>query len=132
MGILQNGKQVERWYNTKNAKGHFVRTFSQFRNQVTPDGAPGPSGIGGFKAEAGCYDLYFSLACPWAQRTLIFEALKGLENMITISLVNYYMAEKGWTFAVGHDVIPYNVNQKEYIYQIYTTADPENSGRATV
>jgi len=132
MGVLQNGKWVDRWYNTKRSKGHFLRTSSQFRNWVTPDGAPGPSGIGGFKAEKGRYHLYVSLACPWAHRTLIFRSLKGLESMISISVVHWYMAEQGWTFAAGYDVIPDNVNYKEYMYQLYTMADPEYSGRVTV
>ena len=98
MGLLQNGKWVYQWYETKAAKGRFVRKESSFRNWITPDGAPGPSGDGGFKAEAGRYHLYVSYACPWAHRTLIFRVLKGLEEMISLSVVNLHMGADGWTF----------------------------------
>ena len=81
-----------------------------FRNWVTPDGSPGPTGEGGFKAEAGRYHLYVSLACPWASRTLIFRALKGLEGMIGVSVTHWLMAENGWTFAPGEGVMPDAVN----------------------
>ena len=80
MGLLIDGKWHDQWYDTKSTQGEFVRKAPQFRNWVTPDGAPGPSGKGGFKAEAGRYHLYVSLACPWAHRTLIFRKLKGLES----------------------------------------------------
>ena len=69
MGLLQEGKWVDEWYDTKASEGQFVRNSSQFRNWVTPEGDAGPTGIGGFKAEAGRYHLYVSLACPWAHRT---------------------------------------------------------------
>jgi putative glutathione S-transferase len=75
MGLLQDGKWVDQWYETKASGGRFVRKAPQFRNWITADGAPGPSGTGGFKAEAGRYHLYVSYACPWAHRTLIFRAL---------------------------------------------------------
>ena len=74
---------------------------SVFRNWVTADGTPGPSGIGGYRAEAGRYHLYVSLACPWAHRTLIFRALKGLTPLIDVSVVHWLMAEQGWSFADG-------------------------------
>ena len=95
MGLLQNGKWVDRWHDTKATKGRYVRRDAQFRNWITPDGAPGPSGDGGFKAEAGRYHLYVSHACPWAHRTMIFRALKGLEDMISVSVVNWHMGENG-------------------------------------
>src|SRR3546814_6273913 len=75
------------------------RSESQFRNWITADGSAGPSGEGGFKAEPGRYHLYVSLACPWAHRVLIMRALKGLEDMISISVVHWLMVEDGWTFA---------------------------------
>lgn len=95
MGQLQEGQWVDQWYNTRETGGHFVRRAPSFRNWITADGTPGPSGEGGFKAQAGRYHLYVSLACPWAHRTLIFRALKGLEDMISVSVVHWYMAENG-------------------------------------
>ena len=98
MGLLQDGKWVDQWYDTKKEGGHFVRKATKFRNWITADGAAGPSGTGGFKAEAGRYHLYVSLACPWAHRTLIFRALKGLEAMISVAIVHWYI----WPKTVGH------------------------------
>lgn len=132
MGLLQEGKWVDRWYDTKKEGGHFVRKEAQFRNWITADGGAGPSGAGGFKAEAGRYHLYVSLACPWAHRTLIFRALKGLDAMISVSIVHWYMAENGWTFEPGAGVIPDSVNGAKLMYQIYTAADAQYSGRVTV
>lgn len=132
MGLLQEGRWVDKWYNTKDTGGRFVRRAPQFRNWITPDGAPGPTGEGGFKAEAGRYHLYVSLACPWAHRTLIFRALKGLEGMISLSIVHWYMAENGWTFQTGDGTAPDTVNGSEYMYQVYTSANPDYSGRVTV
>lgn len=80
MGLLIDGVWQSGWYDTRKSEGRFIRSESQFRNWVTVDGSPGPSGAGGFKAEPGRYHLYVSLACPWAHRTLIFRKLKGLEN----------------------------------------------------
>lgn len=109
-----------------------MRTTPQFRNWVTADGSAGPSGDAGFKAEADRYHLYVSLACPWAHRTLIFRALKGLEAMISVSVVHWYMADKGWTFQAGDGVVADPVNNAEYMYQIYTAAKSDYSGRVTV
>ena len=111
MGLLVDGKWRDRWYDTDKTGGRFVRQPSAFRNWVTPDGRPGPTGKGGFKAEAGRYHLYVSLACPWAHRTLIFRALKGLENAVSVSVVNPLMLENGWTFDPGDGVIPDNVGR---------------------
>ena len=132
MGLLIKGQWVDRWYDTDANKGHFARSESQFRNWVTADGSAGPSGEGGFKAEAGRYHLYVSLACPWAHRTLIFRKLKGLESMISVSVVNPLMAEHGWTFDDDEGVIADPIHQAQYMHQIYTAADPEYSGRVTV
>ncbi len=132
MGVLQNGIWRDRWYNTADNGGRFVRKASGFRNWVTADGAPGPSGEGGFKAEAGRYHLYVSLACPWAHRTLIFRALKGLEDMVSVSVVHWFMGEDGWSFAPGEGVVPDHVNHTAFLRQIYTLAAPEYSGRVTV
>src|SRR5690606_6436739 len=132
MGLLVDGQWIDQWYDTKASKGRFIRTEAQFRNWITADGSPGPSGSGGFKAEPGRYHLYVSLACPWANRTLIFRKLKGLEDMISISVVNPLMAEHGWTFDDDDGVIPDPIHQAKYLYEIYQAADPHYSGRVTV
>ena len=85
MGLLQEGRWVDQWYNTSETGGRFVRRAPQFRNWITADGSAGPSGDAGFKAEAGRYHLYVSLACPWAHRTMIYRALKGLGNDLDLS-----------------------------------------------
>ncbi len=132
MGLLQNGQWVDQWYDTESTGGRFVRKAPQFRNWITADGAAGPSGEAGFKAETNRYHLYVSLACPWAHRTMIFRALKGLEAMISVSVVHWYMADNGWTFQQADGVIADSVNQADYMYQIYTAAIPDYSGRVTV
>ena len=108
-----------------------MRADARFRNWITPDGAPGPTGEGGFKAEPGRYHLYVSLACPWANRTLIFRALKGLEGMIGVSVTHWLMVENGWTFAPGEGVVPDTVNGVSYLHQLYA-GRPAYTGRATV
>jgi len=132
MGLLQDGKWVDQWYETKSTGGHFKRTNAQFRNWITADGSAGPSGRGGFKAESGRYHLYISHACPWAHRTMIFRALKGLEDLITVSVVNWFMREDGWTFHLGDGVIPDTIHNAQFLHQIYTAADATYSGRVTV
>ena len=132
MGLLQNGKWVDKWYDTSSTGGHFMRKESQFRNWVTTDGKPGPTGVGGVSASAGRYHLYVSLACPWAHRSLIFRSLKGLEKMISVSVVNWYMAENGWTFLDGNGVIGDTENNADFLYEVYTKADETYSGRVTV
>lgn len=132
MGLLVDGKWQDKWYDTTSTGGRFVRKDAAFRNWVTADGARGPSGAGGFEAEAGRYHLYVSLACPWAHRTLIMRALKGLESMIDVSVVNWLMLENGWTFADGPGVVPDTVNGARFLHQVYTAADPRYTGRVTV
>ena len=132
MGLLQEGKWVDRWYQTKDTGGRFVRKSASFRNWITPDGNAGPSGRGGFKAEIGRYHLYVSLACPWAHRTLILRSLKGLESSISVSVVHWFMAGDGWTFEPGEDVIPDMINGFKFLHQVYTAAAPDYSGRVTV
>ena len=132
MGLLVNGKWQDRWYDTQSRKGRFIRCGAQMRNWITPDGSAGPSGSAGFKAEPDRYHLYVSLACPWANRTLIFRVIKGLEKLITVSVVHWHMDEQGWTFEPGEGVIADNVNHVRYLHQIYTKANPHYSGRVTV
>ena len=132
MGLLQDGNWVDQWYDTKTTGGRFERSTSQFRNWITSDGSAGPTGIGGFSAEPGRYHLYVSLACPWAHRATIFRALKGLESMISISVVHWYMVEHGWTFDPADGVIEDSVNGAQFMHQIYTLAQDDYSGRVTV
>lgn len=132
MGLLVKGEWVDQWYDTAATGGNFVRTDPQFRNWITADGAPGLSGEGGFAAEAGRYHLYVSLACPWAHRTLIFRALKGLEDMISISVVHPYMGDHGWTFEPAPGVVADPLVGAKYMYEVYQHAQPDYSGRVTI
>jgi putative glutathione S-transferase len=133
MGQLFNGVWEDVWYDTKSTGGAFKRTTTTFRNWITADGSPGPSGEGGFTAESGRYHLYVSHACPWAHRTLIFRRLKGLEDHIGLSVVHPDMLSDGWTFddgfdgATGDDLFGYS-----FLREVYLRADPKVSGRVTV
>jgi putative glutathione S-transferase len=132
MGLLVDGKWYDQWYDTDKTGGRFIRSDSQFRNWVTADGSPGPTGEGGFKAEPNRYHLYISYACPWASRAMIMRSLKGLEDIISVSVVNPLMAEHGWTFDPAPGVISDPIMDADYMYEIYTKAEPEYSGRVTV
>ncbi|MGA4439453.1 glutathione S-transferase family protein [Psychrobacter sp. KCTC 72983] len=132
MGLLVDGKWQDKWYDTEENGGRFEREDAGFRNWITTDGSAGPTGVGGFKAEPDRYHLYVSLACPWAHRTLIYRKLKGLEQIIPISVVNPYMGENGWTFAEGEGVIPDPLIHADYAYELYIKAKPNYTGRVTV
>jgi putative glutathione S-transferase len=132
MGLLIDGVWHDKWYDTKKSGGRFERQESAFRNWITVDGSAGPGGEGGFKAEAGRYHLYVSLACPWAHRTLIFRKLKGLEEIIPVSVVHWHMGAEGWAFERGPGTLPDSVNGAEKLHQIYTKALPDYTGRVTV
>ena len=132
MGVMIDGNWHDQWYDTANNGGRFVRPDSQFRHLVTPEGQAGPTGEAGFRAEVGRYHLYVSLACPWAQRTLIYRQLKGLETAITLSVVHWRMLEHGWNFAPGPGVISDPLHSADYLYEVYRAADPHYSGRVTV
>ncbi len=132
MGLLVDGVWRDKWYDTKESAGRFVRGESVFRNWVTADGSVGPSGEGGFEAEPDRYHLYVSLACPWAHRTLIFRALKGLDGMIDVSIVHWNMAENGWTFKAEDGATGDRLLGSDFMYQVYTKAKPDYSGRVTV
>jgi putative glutathione S-transferase len=132
MGMLVDGIWHDVWYDTKATNGQFVRSASQFRNFVTADGSPGPTGSGGFKAESGRYHLYVSLACPWAHRTLIFRKLKALEEHISVSVVHFTMLEKGWVFREEAGATVDHLFGAQALSEIYTRADPHYSGRVTV
>lgn len=132
MGLLVEGCWQDQWYDTKKSGGAFVREKASFRNWITPDGSAGPTGDGGFKAEAGRYHLYVAMACPWANRALIFRALKGLTDSISVSVVHPDMLSEGWTFdrcglSCGDDLF-----NSDFLYQIYTRANPSFTGRVTV
>lgn len=132
MGQLVDGKWSTQWYDTSKTGGKFVRAQAGFRNWVTPDGSPGPSGTGGFAAEADRYHLYVSLACPWAHRTLIFRTLKNLENLISVSVVSPKMPdETGWTF-LGEGATGDTLLSKQHMHEVYTHAVPDYTGRVTV
>ncbi len=132
MGRLIDGKWRDEWYDTKRTGGRFERQESAFRSWVTADGTAGPSGDAGFKAEPGRYHLYVSLACPWAHRTLIFRALKGLGDIVSVSVVNPLMLDEGWTLEPGDGVVADGVNGTRRLYEVYTKADPAYTGRVTV
>ena len=133
MGQLIDGRWDDSWYDTKKSGGRFVRSRQEFRNWVTPDGSAGPSGEGGFAAESGRYHLYVSYACPWAHRTLVFRALKGLEAHIDVSVVHPDMLSDGWTFDEGFDgATGDRLFGADYLRDIYLRAVPDMTGRVTV
>jgi putative glutathione S-transferase len=132
MGLLVDGvwqADAGKW---ADAKGRVQRPDSIVRNWVTPDGSPGPTGRGGFKAEAGRYHLYIARACPWAHRTAIFRELKGLQGMIGLSVTHWLMLERGWTFDPAPGVIPDTVNRARCLHELYAKSEPGYSGRVTV
>lgn len=128
--MLVDGKWSADWQpvQAKDKQGGFVRQSSSFRNWVTPDGSAGPTGKSGFKAEAGRYHLYVALICPWASRVLAARKLKGLEDIISVSVVEPELDAEGWRFADGADPL----NNARHLHEIYTTADDRYTGRATV
>ncbi|MGS0677189.1 glutathione S-transferase family protein [Shewanella sp. 125m-1] len=141
MGLLQNGRWVDQWYSTKDNDGQFQRQESSFRHWITADEQTIDSRLVPFKAEKNRYHLYVSLACPWAHRTLIFRKLKGLEDIISLSIVEPHMLSNGWEFAGdkqselalhidGADKD--TLNQTDYLYQIYQKAQANYNGRVTV
>lgn len=132
MGLLVDGQWQNKWYDTASNGGRFKRKESSFRSWVTADGRAGPTGNSGFKAEADRYHLYVSLACPWAHRTMIYRKLKGLEHMISMSVVNAFMGEEGWTFKSGEGVIADPISNATHLYEVYIAAQADYTGRVTV
>jgi glutathionyl-hydroquinone reductase len=132
--MLVNGKWAADWHpvHAKDEAGRFLRQASRFRSWVTPDGRPGPTGEGGFAAEAGRYHLYVALICPWASRTLIARKLKKLDEVVSVTVVEPFLTDRGWRFGdypgAGRDTL----NGATHLYEIYTRADPAFTGRATV
>jgi putative glutathione S-transferase len=133
MGQLLNGRWERAWYDTASTGGAFKRTTAGFRNWVTADGSAGPTGTGGYAAESGRYHLYVSHACPWAHRTLIFRALKGLKPHIGLSVVHPDMLDEGWTFATDFPgTTGDTLFDLPFLRDLYTRAAPDVSGRVTV
>ena len=132
--MLVDGKWDADWQSVQGTdeEGGFVRQTSSFRNFVTPDGEPAPTGEGGFKAEAGRYHLYVGLICPWASRTLIARKLKGLEDAISVSVVNPRLTDQGWRFNGHPGATADHLGGGAYMHEIYTHADPHYTGRATI
>ena len=125
MGLLVDGEWKDQWYDTKSTGGKFKRQDAAFRNWLSKDKDAE------FPAEAGRYHLYVSYACPWAHRTLIFRALKGLEDMISVSVVHWRMLENGWEFSPD-ERLPDHLGNHRFMHQIYTAAKPDYTGRVTV
>jgi len=132
--MLVNGVWQENWQpvQSKDEQGRFIRQTSSFRHWVTPDGGAGPTGDAGFKAEEGRYHLYVAYICPWASRTLMALKLKGLDKMISVSVVNPQLTDQGWRFGGFEGADTDTLNDANYMHQIYTKADPVFTGRATV
>ena len=132
MGLLVNGQWQDKWYDTDSSNGKFEREAAQLRHWITVDGSAGITGEAGFKAQANRYHLYVSLACPWAHRTLIFRALKGLQDLITVSVVSPDMLDSGWAFDTQNHSTGDALFNSNYLHQVYTKNNPEYSGRVTV
>ena len=132
MGLLVEGQWRDQWYDTSASGGKFVRENARFRNWITADGSAGPTGEGGFKAEGGRYHLYVSLACPWAHRTLIVRSLKGLEDLISVSVVSPIMLEDGWTYDMETGSTGDHLGERKFHHQVYTDAISDYTGRVTV
>ncbi|KGM46818.1 glutathione S-transferase family protein [Pseudooceanicola atlanticus] len=132
--MLVDGKWTKDWdpVQKSDEKGRFVRQVSSFRNWITPDGSAGPTGEGGFKAEAGRYRLYVAFICPWASRTLMARKLKGLEDVIAVTVVNPSLSDEGWAFGEYPGANTDPIFGASYMHEIYTRADPHFTGRATV
>ena len=132
MGLLVNGQWQDKWYDTDSSDGKFQREAAQLRNWITSDGSAGETGEGGFKAEAGRYHLYVSLACPWAHRTLIFRTLKKLDELISVSVVSPDMLVNGWEFDKNNHSTGDALFASDYLHQVYTKNNSNYSGRVTV
>lgn len=122
-----NVKKANVSYETQIGKdGSYQRKASAFRRSVTADGSSG------FKAEAGRYHLYVQLACPWANRTLIVRALKGLEDVIGVTVLDHFLDKStGWRFHEDRPD-PHHDPPLKYLSELYAETDAEYSGSWTV
>ena len=132
MGYLKNGEWHDEWAHNDEDSGEFERDESAFRNWITPDGSPGPTGEGGFAAEPGRYRLYISLACPWAHRANAVRHLKGLTDAIELNVVHWLMKDGGWSFRDGECVTGDPAIGADNLHQLYSHAKPDYSGHVTV
>ena len=132
MGLLIDGSWSTAWYDTEKTDGKFVREDAGFRHWITADGAAGPTGKAGFKAESGRYHLYVSHACPWAHRTMIFRHLKALDAHISVSVVHPLMLDNGWSFGTDEFATGDTLYQSDFLYQIYQKSKPDVTSRVTV
>jgi glutathionyl-hydroquinone reductase len=132
MGLLVDGVWQDEQHLQRTQAGRFVRPTTRFRNFVTEDGSPGPTGSGGFAAARGRYHLYVALACPWAHRTVIIRMLKGLEDVVSMSVVEPLYGPRGWRFGSGPGTVPDTVNGASELAEIYLLADPKYTGRVSV
>jgi putative glutathione S-transferase len=126
MGLLVEGQWRTDWYDTKSTGGEFRRSETSFRDRITADGS------GRFPAEAGRYHLYVAFACPWAHRALLLRCLKELQDVISVSTVQPFMGENGWSFTDADKGFPDGLYGKRYLYEVYSHARPDYSGRVTV
>ena len=124
-GMMIDGEWKNEGYE-KDEKGRFQRNPTTFRDRITADGSTR------FPPVANRYHLYVSYACPWAHRTLIMLQLKGLDDAISISVVDPYMGEDGWQFSDFRNAIPDTVNNTKYLREVYAKADSNYTGRVTV
>jgi len=132
MGLLVDGVWQDEQHLQRTQAGRFVRPTTRFRNFVTEDGSAGPTGSGGFAAARGRYHLYVALACPWAHRTVIMRMLKGLEDVVSMSVVEPLYGPRGWRFGSGPGTVPDTVNGASELAEIYLLADPKYTGRVSV
>ncbi|WP_345795419.1 glutathione S-transferase C-terminal domain-containing protein [Vibrio sp. CAU 1672] len=132
--MLVNGVWKENWQpvQAQDDQGRFIRQTSSFRHWITPDGTPGPTGHGGFKAERDRYHLYVAYICPWASRTLIARELKGLQDIISVTVVNPQLSEQGWQIGGFSESEADTLNNATYVHELYSQANPDFTGRATV
>ena len=132
MGLLVDGVWQDEQHSTRTLGGRFVRPTTRFRNWVTQDGSPGPTGEGGFAAARGRYHLYVALPCPWAHRTVIMRMLKGLEDVVSMSVLEPLYGPHGWRFGTSPGTTPDSVNGASELAEIYLRADPRYTGRVSV
>ncbi|WP_336972854.1 glutathione S-transferase family protein [Alcaligenes sp. PF14] len=132
MGMMIDGQWHSKEPVSSTQSHTFQRAQSAFRDWITADGGPGPDGQAAQPAQANRYHLYVSLACPWAHRTLIMRELKGLQKLISVSVVNPIMGDQGWTFEPAEGVVPDPVMDAQFLHQLYAKADPQFTGRITV
>jgi glutathionyl-hydroquinone reductase len=132
MGLLVDGVWQDEQHSARTPEGRFVRPTTRFRNWVTEDGGPGPTGEGGFAAARGRYHLYVALPCPWAHRTVIMRMLKGLEDVVSMSVLEPLYGPHGWRFGTSPGTSPDSVNGASELAEIYLRADPRYTGRVSV